>query len=176
MSEDRELFRQLVGVDKTFCFDGVKPARGKIAAIPKQRIKDEQRVIEEMFSEEHEPAEIETGDELIFTRPGVSHSVFRKLRRGQVSIQGELDLHGLTVAMARQQLAHFLHQCLISGKRCVRIIHGKGRGSFQGQPVIKNKVNTWLRQRDEILAFCSARQVDGGTGAIYVLIKKHKIT
>lgn len=172
MSEDRDLFRQLVGVDKAYSFDGVKPARKNVAAIPKQRIKDDQRVIEEMFSEDFETTEIETGDELIFIRPGVSRSVFRKLHRGQISIQGELDLHGLTVVMARQQLSHYLHQCRISGKRCVRIIHGKGRGSFQGQPVIKNKVNAWLRQRDEILAFCSARQVDGGTGAIYVLIKK----
>ena len=170
--DDSDLFRRSVDVDKTLKFDGIKPDRQKPPAIPKQRINDEKQVIKEMFSEEYEPAELETGDELFFFRPGVSRAVFKKLRKGQISLQGELDLHGMTVAMAREELAQYLHLCMRTGKRCVRIIHGKGRGSLHGQPVIKNKVNIWLRQRDEVLAFCSARQVDGGTGAIYVLLKK----
>lgn len=170
--DDSDLFRQSVDIDKQLQYDGVKPARADLPIVPKQRLQDEKRVIDEMFSEEFEPAELETGEELLFFRPGVSNSVFRKLRRGQLSIQGELDLHGLRVVEAKTSLAQYLLDCQGKGKRCVRIIHGKGHGSLHGQPVIKNKVNIWLRQRDEVLAFCTARQVDGGTGAIYVLLRK----
>lgn len=170
--DDSKLFRESITLDKRYEHDGIKPVQEAVPLVPRQRLLDEQRVIDEMFSEEYEPLDVETGDELIFMRPGISQAVFRKLRRGQISIQGELDLHGLTVAMAREELAAFLHHCQLSHKRCVRIIHGKGKGSFQGQPVIKKKVNIWLRQRDEVLAFCSARQVDGGTGAAYVLLRK----
>jgi DNA-nicking Smr family endonuclease len=170
--DDSDLFRRSVDIDKQVQYDGVKPARASLPIVAKQRLEDEKRVIDEMFSEGFEPADLETGEELGFFRPGVSNSVFRKLRRGQLSIQGELDLHGLRVAEAKTVLAQYLHDCLRLEKRCVRIIHGKGHGSLHGQPVIKNKVNVWLRQRDEVLAFCTARQTDGGTGAIYVLLKK----
>ncbi len=172
--DDSDLFHKSVQVDRKFRYDGIKPTRSRLPPVPRQRIEDEKRVIDELFSAEFEPADIETGDELLFYRPGVSRSIFKKLRKGQISIQGELDLHGMTVTTAREELAHYLHKCLRSGKRCVRIIHGKGRGSRHGHPVIKNKVNIWLRQRDEVLAFCSARPVDGGTGAIYVLLRKAK--
>ncbi len=172
--DDSDLFRQFADVDKKLEFDGIKPVRKKLSTKPDQQIKDEEhdRVIDDMFSEEYEPTDIERGDELLFSRPGVSRADLKKLRKGLISIQGELDLHGLTVTMAREQLANYLYHCQQTGKRCVRIIHGKGRGSAQGKPVIKNKVNIWLRQRDEVLAFCSARQNDGGTGAIYLLLKK----
>ena len=78
----------------------------------------------------------------------------------------------MTILIARQSLSEFLRRRRLSGARCVRIIHGKGRGSAQGLPVLKNKVNYWLQQRDDVLAFCSARPVDGGTGAVYVLLKR----
>jgi len=171
--DDTDLFRQYVHVDNKIKFDGIKPARHKLPAIPRQSIKNKEQSIDEMFSEGFEPADLETGDELLFIRPGVSRADFKKLRKGRMIIQGKLDLHGMTVKMARETLAHFLVHCKRTGKRCVLIIHGKGRGSFQGQPVIKNKVNIWLRLRDEVLAFCSAHQIDGGTGAIYVLLKKY---
>ena len=172
--DDSDLFRQFVDVDKKLEFDGIKPVRKKLSTQSRQQIEDDDRdqEIDEMFSEEYEPARIERGDELLFFRPGVSRADLKKLKKGLINIQGELDLHGLTVTMAREQLANYLHHCRQSGKRCVRIIHGKGRGSAQGKPVIKNKVNIWLRQRDEVLAFCSARLNDGGTGALYLLLKK----
>ena len=78
----------------------------------------------------------------------------------------------MTVVAATSSLTAFLARCTNSGIRCARIIHGKGQGSKDGKPVIKNTINQWLRQRDEILAFCAARPADGGTGAMYVLIKK----
>ncbi|MFK8069112.1 MAG: Smr/MutS family protein [Gammaproteobacteria bacterium] len=171
-TQDLDLFQQSISIDKKLKFDGIKPARIKLNPTIKNSNDTENDVVDNMFSEDFEPANLETGDELYFYRPGVSKADFRKLRKGQFIIQSELDLHGMTVSMAREELANFLHYCRKTGKRHVRIIHGKGRGSAQGQPVIKNKVNIWLQQRDEILAFCSARPADGGTGAIYVLIKK----
>ncbi len=119
-----------------------------------------------------EHVEVEAGDELIFLRPGIQHSVLRKLRRGQYSDGAKLDLHGMNIPQAHQALAGFLRHCRVRRINCVRIIHGKGFGSKQQKPVLKNRVNAWLRQRDEILAFCSARPEDGGTGALYVLLKR----
>ncbi len=143
-------------------------------ARPIQRLKDHQQVLVDMMSDPVDEADIITGDELFFARTGLQNSVIRKLKRGQYTIEEELDLHGQTSAEAKILLAEFLLYCTQSDFRVVRIIHGKGRGSFNKKPVLKNKVNHWLQQRDEILAFCSARQVDGGTGAIYVLLKRRK--
>ena len=167
-----ELFRQLVGEVRPLSQDKIHPYRQKPPARPIKRQEDEKQVLQDMMSDLFEIDEVETGEELIFTRPGVQTSVMRKLRRGQFSIEAELDLHRMTAEQARQAIAHFLHQMGIDGRRCVRIIHGKGHGSFNKTPVLKNKVNRWLRQRDEVLAFCSARPVDGGTGALYVLLKR----
>jgi DNA-nicking Smr family endonuclease len=127
-----------------------------------------------MLSDSLDPAEVETGEELLFARPGLQHGVLRKLRRGQYSHGAELDLHGMTVVIARQALALFLSECQHDGIRNVRIIHGKGNGSLRQQPILKSKVNHWLRQRNEVLAFCSARPIDGGTGALYVLLRSRR--
>jgi len=113
----------------------------------------------------------ETGDELCFLRPGLPQNVLKKLRRGHWVIQDELDLHGLTRVEARMAVGAFLSDALHAGHRCVRIIHGKGLGSVQREPVLKQKVRIWLMQREEILAFCQARPVDGGSGAVIVLLK-----
>jgi len=152
--------------------DKVEPQQRRPPPHPHQTEQDRIQVLEEMMSAPLDYVELETGDELLFLRPGIQRNVLRKLRRGQYSCGGELDLHGMTVPVAHQALAEFLQHCQISGTGCVRIIHGKGHGSKQQKPVLKNKVNLWLRQRDEILAFCSARPEDGGTGAVYVLLKR----
>ncbi|EIJ42136.1 hypothetical protein BegalDRAFT_1237 [Beggiatoa alba B18LD] len=139
--------------------------------IPRQRFLETEQVKVDMLSDAYDPAELETGEELLFLRAGIQQSLFRRLRRGQLSVETELDLHGMTVPIAREAIAEFLRYCQSRNIRCVRIIHGKGYGSWQKQPILKVKVNHWLRQRDEVLAFCSARPVDGGTGAVYVLLK-----
>ena len=113
---------------------------------------------------------IETGEFLEFRRPGIQNRVFRDLQRGVIEAQGTLDLHGLRVREAKPALARFLDYSLASGRRCVRIIHGKGIGSGGQQPVLKQKTNQWLRQKDEVLAFVTAPRWDGGTGAVYVLL------
>jgi DNA-nicking Smr family endonuclease len=96
----------------------------------------------------------------------------RKLARGNFSVQDEIDLHGMTVPEAKEALQEFVGECELKGLTCIRVVHGKGLGSGNRGPVIKNKVNKWLRQWNAVLAFVSARQVDGGTGAVYVLLRK----
>jgi len=108
--------------------------------------------------------------ELAFRRAGIQANVLRKLRRGDYRVQGELDLHGLTVAEAKQALREFLAQALLRQWRCVRIIHGKGLRSGHRGPVLKGMVGAVLRKVGPVLAYVSARQVDGGTGAVYVLL------
>ncbi len=109
---------------------------------------------------------------MFFCRPGIQHRLLRKLRRGQISIGAELDLHGMTSREARQALLVFISECKRQNIRCVKIVHGKGKGSVSRRPVLKNRINNWLPQLDDILAFCSARVEDGGVGAVYVLLKR----
>jgi DNA-nicking Smr family endonuclease len=116
--------------------------------------------------------EVDTGEELLFRRPGISERIFKRLRRGVFSIQDELDLHGLTVAEARKVLRDFISECAGHNRGCVRVVHGKGLGSGRRGPVLKAQVNRWLRQWDEVLAFATARTRDGGSGAVYVLIRR----
>jgi len=171
-AEERALFRAAVADAAPLKHDRVLVQGRRPPPIPQQRLRDEEQVIDDMLSDCHDGAELETGEELLFCRPGLQHNVLRKLRRGHYSVGAELDLHGLRVAEARQALSGFLQQALACDSKVVRIIHGKGNGSLNKQPVLKGKVNHWLQQRNEVLAFCSARPVDGGTGAIYVLLRR----
>jgi DNA-nicking Smr family endonuclease len=117
-------------------------------------------------------AEIVTGHEaLSFQRGGVRTQVMRRLRRGLYPIDDELDLHGLSQTAARNELADFVARSRDRGCRCVRIIHGKGYRSGARGPVLKTAVNVWLRLHLDVMAFVSARAIDGGTGAMYVLLR-----
>ena len=119
----------------------------------------------------HPLPEIGATDKLYFKRPGIQQKLMSKLRRGQFRIERQIDLHGMTTVIAEKSLDSFLESCRQSNYRCIRIIHGKGSGSAENRPVIKNRVNEWLRKNENILAFCSAKANDGGTGAVYVLLK-----
>ena len=146
------------------------PARRR--PIPEQRLLDERAALADSLSD-HIAWDIgtETGEQLVYLRNGLAQQTLKKLRRGHWVIQAELDLHGHTTSEARESLVQFLNACLRQGARCVRIIHGKGLRSKNREPVLKTKVANWLIQRDEVLAFCQARQVDGGGGAVMVLLK-----
>jgi DNA-nicking Smr family endonuclease len=147
-------------------------ARPRPKPIAHKRRADEQQVMVDALSDPWDwEAALSTGEELVFSRPGVPAAALRKLRRGGWVIKGELDLHGHTGDEARIALAAFLNRCMLEDRRCVRIIHGKGLGSKNRLPVLKNKVRHWLTQRDDVLAFCQARTVDGGAGAVIVLLK-----
>lgn len=116
--------------------------------------------------------DVDTGEHLTYHQPGIQPRVMRRLRRGHYRCQAELDLHGMVVNVARQSLLAFLEQARQRQYRCVRIIHGKGLRSGQRGPVLKVKLAGWLQQRQEVLAYTSARPNDGGTGAVYVLLKR----
>jgi DNA-nicking Smr family endonuclease len=117
-------------------------------------------------------ADTVTGDEaLSFQRAGVRIQVMRRLRRGFYPIDDELDLHGQSQMAARGQLAEFIARSRDRGCGCVRIIHGKGHRSGARGPVLKAAVNLWLRRLPDVMAFVSARAMDGGAGAVYVLLR-----
>ncbi|HET7921872.1 MAG TPA: Smr/MutS family protein [Gammaproteobacteria bacterium] len=131
---------------------------------------NEREILEASLAGLPDPDEPLIGEGLWYAKPGVQDATLRKLRRGHYSIGAELDLHGLRSEDARRALIEFLHSVQTRRVRCVRIIHGKGYRSGPRGPVLKQKLNGWLRQRAEVIAFCSARPADGGTGAVYVLL------
>ena len=137
-----------------------------------KRLEDDQQVLIASVSDEFEiDTLLHTDADLSFRRPGIGPDVLRKLRRGEWVIQDHLDLHGLRVDEARELLVQFLREALRRGLRCVRVVHGKGLGSKDRQPVLKGKARVWLAQRDEVIAFCQARPAEGGSGALVVLLR-----
>lgn len=138
---------------------------------PRQRELDEQRAMREALSDE---VDVETllltDDGLSFRRAGIGLDVLTRLRRGTWALQGQLDLHGLNRDEAREQLVAFLRESHRRGVRCVRVVHGKGHGSPGKQPVLKSKVQRWLAQRAEVIAFAQASAPQGGAGALLVLL------
>jgi DNA-nicking Smr family endonuclease len=110
-------------------------------------------------------------DQLSFRRPGIGLDVTRRLRAGHWSIQRQLDLHGLRTDEAREALGEFIRLAHRTGLRCVRVVHGKGLGSPGRMPVLKSRVQRWLVQKKEVLAFVQARPADGGAGALVVLLQ-----
>lgn len=169
---EQDLFRSAVGPIRRIHSDRVELRTAKPAPIPHSRQQDIAEIREEMLNGAIDPSELDTGEELYYCRPGLQRSVLRRLRRGQYRVHAVLDLHGMNVQAAYQALNAFLYEAKREHFSCVRIIHGKGKRSRHNKgPVLKVKVNHWLRQRDDILAFSSARPIDGGTGAVYVLVR-----
>jgi DNA-nicking Smr family endonuclease len=169
----RDDFRQAVA-------DAVPlPDRGRVVTRPtpppprpQQREADERVVLEQSISDEIDiDLLLDTDEALSWRRTGIGADVVRRLRRGEWSVRGQIDLHGLRVDEARAALVEFLAQALRSEWRCLRVIHGKGLGSPSREPVLKGKVLRWLAQREEVLAFCQARPNDGGSGALIVLLR-----
>ncbi len=170
---EADVFRQAVG--------DVKPLppqnRAAVAGAPPspvahQRQADDREALRASMSDEFDVTTLLDVDaELSYTRPGVGSDVVRKLRKGHWVIQDEFDLHGMRRDEARQALADFLREVTRRGLRCIRIVHGKGLGSVNKEPVLKGMVHKWLVQKEEVIAFCQAKAVDGGSGAVIVLLK-----
>lgn len=112
------------------------------------------------------------GEPLEYRAPGVATSTLRQLRRGQYRVEGGVDLHGLTTARATKVLSDFMAEAREERARCVKVVHGKGIGSGDRGPVLKTLINAWLREQPNVLAFVSAPPEDGGTGAVYVLLRR----
>lgn len=170
-TDDTALFRDTVGEVRPVSAKRLHLTAPRPRARARFRRMDEASVLGESLLASPEQLEVETGEELRYLRAGVAPPVLRKLRQGGYAIQAEMDLHGMTSNEARAALREFMAECLALDLRCVRIIHGKGLRSGDRGPVLKTSVNRWLRQWNEVLAFCSAPRRDGGTGAIYVLVR-----
>ena len=145
--------------------------RQKVAPIARQRLRDERAALAESLAG---PLSIddalETGEELVYLRDGLQREILRKLRRGHWVVEDELDLHGMNRHVAAVSVAEFLRECRRRGRRCVRIVHGKGLGSRQREPVLKGLLRKWLI-REDVLAFSQAPAAQGGSGAVLVLLK-----
>jgi DNA-nicking Smr family endonuclease len=169
---DEEFRKAMQGV-KPLAGGGRKPRRAPAPPpVPAQRIRDEREVLVESLAA---PLTIEdaldTGEEPVYLREGLSRQVLRRLRRGHWVVQANLDLHGMNRVEAADHVPGFLSACRRSGYRCVRIVHGRGLGSKNREPVLKNLLVKWLPKRDEVLAFCQAPAAHGGAGATLVLLK-----
>ena len=146
-----------------------KPERKMPVAMQYQH--DEKAVLKEAISDEFDVSTLlEVDEHLSFRRPGIGPDITRKLRRGDWSIQRQLDLHGLRRDDARERLSIFIREAFQQGIRCVRVIHGKGLGSPGKAPILKSRVHSWLVQKNEVLAFVQAKPADGGAGALVVLL------
>lgn len=166
---DHRLFRELVGDVKPLPQDRAEPHRA-----PRRPLPLDLPAVDEPVDDLADGAG-ETPEFLDFLRPGVQRRLYEDLRRGLIPPEATLDLHGMRVTEARLALLRFLAQSLARQRRCIRLIHGKGFGSSGEPPVLKQKVNHWLPQRPEVLAFCSAPRWDGGTGAAYVLLSRRLV-
>jgi len=171
-ARNHDLFARMVGpVQPLRDRNLVEHARDLPLPIPRQRELDEQAALAEALSDEVDVESLLlTDDGLSFRRPGVHEDVLQRLRRGHWSIQTQIDLHGMRRDEARESLATFVRQAHQLGQRCVRVVHGKGHGSPGRQPVLKSKVQRWLAQRQEVLAFAQAPAAQGGAGALLVLL------
>jgi DNA-nicking Smr family endonuclease len=168
-SSFREAMRDVVPLTQP---GRVEHRRPRPAPIPLQRLRDEQAALAESLQTRADPdSGLASGEELVYVREGVPAQVLRRLRRGHWVVQDDLDLHGMTSVEARAATVAFLAECIQRGVRCVRIVHGKGLRSRNREPVLKRKLGRWLDVRDEVLAYCEARPVDGGSGAVIVLLR-----
>ena len=169
---DAELFREAVRGVAPLKRTRHLPPRPKPPPRARFTRADEAAVLEDSLKLAPGELAVETGDELSYRRAGIGDSVVRQLRRGAYRVDRELDLHGLNVRDAHAALSSFLAAATAGGARCVRIVHGKGRRSGPRGPVLKNMVSKVLRKTAAVAAFVSARPVDGGTGALYVLLAR----
>lgn len=169
---ERDVFASAVGPVQGLRDNGrASVARERPAPHPHQRERDEREAMREALSDEVDVESLLlTDDGLSFRRVGIGPDVPARLRRGQWALQGELDLHGLTREAARERLVAFVREAHRRGQRCVRVVHGKGNGSPGRQPVLKDKVQRWLAQRSEVIAFAQASRAQGGAGALLVLL------
>ena len=167
----RALFRDAVADAVPLESDRIHHEPPPPPPIPRQRAHDERAALGESLSDNDPLAlALEGGDEAVYLKPGMAPKVLKDLRRGRWVVQAQLDLHGMHRDEARHHVVTFLAECRQHDRRCVRIVHGKGHGSPGRVPVLKRLVLGWLAQRQEVLAYCQARTIEGGAGAVIVLL------
>ena len=181
---ERELFSRAVGPVRRLDSSTLVQHRLELPPpIPAQRQLDDQAVLREALSDEWDTSSLlDTDEALSFRRPGIGADVVRNLRKGQWTVQRQLDLHDLRTDEAREALGQFIRECYKQGIRCVRVVHGKGLGSPGKVSVLRPKVQSWLIQKNQVLAFVQATPAQGGAGALVVLLQggaarlAHRIT
>lgn len=171
--DDDESFADLMGDVTRLRSDRVSPHKPSLPVEPLQTLADERRVLNELGLADPLEGDAESGEAFRWCRNGLRRELDR-LRCGEFVIRDELDLHGLIVAEASIKVSRFLTESLRQHRNCVRIIHGKGLRSPGRVPVLRTKIAGWLCKREDVLAFCSSPRLDGGTGAVYVLLGKRK--
>ena len=173
LQAERQLFSRSIGpVTPLRTRNLMDSAPAPTPPLPLQHWLDEERVLRESISDDFDVSTLlVTDDQLSFRRPGIGTEITHRLRAGHWSIQSQLDLHGLRTDEAREALGQFIRHAHKIGLRCVRVVHGKGLGSPGKAPVLKSRVQRWLVQKKEVLAFVQARPMDGGAGALLVLLQ-----
>ncbi len=169
---ERHLFKRAVGAVKPLAHAPRVSLSGEPAKpLALQQMLDDDNVLRESLSDDFDVSTLlDTDDELSYRRSGIGTDVTQKLRKGHWSLQGQIDLHGLRSDEAREALGQFIRDAHKRGWRCVRVVHGKGLGSPGKTPVLKSKVQRWLVQKTEVLAFVQAKGSEGGAGALVVLL------
>jgi DNA-nicking Smr family endonuclease len=170
--EDDEFRKAVAGVERLAAPRRLPQRGAQPAPIPRQTKLDERSALAESISLPMSVDDsLDSGEELVFLREGLSRQVLRRLRRGHWVVEDSLDLHGMNRVEAALSVAEFLRRCGLRHLRCVRIVHGKGLGSRNREPVLKGKLRSWLSLREEVLAFCQAPGTQGGAGAALVLLQ-----
>jgi DNA-nicking Smr family endonuclease len=170
--EDEEFREALRGVQPLGESRRVELRRARPAPYPRQTQLDERAALAESLSGPVSLDDaIDSGEELAFLRDGLSREMLRKLRRGHWVVEDHLDLHGMNRLEAAVSVNDFLRRCMARRLRCVRIVHGKGLGSHNREPVLKGMLRKWLPLREELLAFSQAPTAHGGAGAVLVLLR-----
>lgn len=172
--DDRKLFREAVGPVRPLRRDRAESGRERPAADPVQRRRDDAAVLDELTRADPEPADVEIGEEITWLRPGLQQRVLRRLRRGHYAVGDELDLHGMNTDTAGRVLREFIDEARERGLSCVKIIHGKGLRSGPDGPRLKRLAARLLIRHSHVLALSGARRNDGGTGAVYVLLRNRR--
>lgn len=173
-AEEIAEFHRSVGPVRKVRHDRVGEVRRKPPPRPRQAVEYDNFDGLDNLSDSSVDEPVTASDQLFFARPGLQQRQLQRLARGQLAAGAELDLHGMTAPEARRTLGEFIQYCLDRHIRSVHIIHGKGYGGGSKAPVLKNRLNNWLRQHHDVLAFSSAQPRDGGTGALYVLLRSQR--
>ena len=171
---DIELFHEAIGPVRKLDAPEAPPATPRPAPRPRQREADEAAALIQSQRRPFDLPDLALGDTLEYLKEGHPPRLLRQLKRGQYSVQDEIDLHRMNALEAESSVRIFLHESLVAERYCLRIVHGKGLGSGPEGPVLKQLVDAWLRQRNDVLAFASAPPSQGGTGAVLVLLARRR--
>lgn len=178
-TDDLELFRQALKGVRPITHDRAdtgKPRVDRVSMrVQRQRAVHAQQPVKVDGLSDQYVIDVLPEQELTWTANGVQDSQLRKLKAGQIFFDGSIDLHGLNVEQARTLLWDFLAEACQLEVRCVRVTHGKGQRKDGRTPILKSHVNTWLRQHAKVLGFTSCIPRHGGTGSVYVLLKREML-